>query len=214
MGSNQTPCLPWEQPVHTVTLTQPFYLGRYEVTQAQWTARMGSNPSYFQTPTAQVPAALVPLRPVEGVSWNAVSGFCSNTGMRLPTEAEWEYACRAGTVTPFYNGSTDEGTVGALAWYWSNAGSQTRPVGRKTANALGFYDMLGNVWEWVFDGYGAYPSGAQTNPTGPVGAVNRVIRGGAWTYEAGGVRSSFRFEGGKPPGYAAYSIGFRVARTP
>ena len=214
MGSNQTGCFSWEQPVHTVTLTQPFYLGRYEVTQRQWTARMGSNPSYFQTPTAQVSASWVPLRPVEGVSWNAVSGFCSNTGMRLPTEAEWEYACRAGTETPFYNGSTDEGTVGSLAWYWSNAGSQTRPVGWKIANALGFYDMLGNVWEWVFDGYGAYPSGAQTDPTGPVGAVNRVIRGGAWTYEAVGVRSSFRFKDGKPPGYGAYSIGFRVARTP
>ncbi|MBM4107186.1 MAG: formylglycine-generating enzyme family protein, partial [Phycisphaerae bacterium] len=105
-----------ENPVHQVTLTQAYYLGRYEVTQAQWTAVMGSNPSWFQSASAQVPAAQVPLRPVERVSWNMIQGFETATGLRLPTEAEWEYACRAGTTTAFNNGSNDDATLGTLAW--------------------------------------------------------------------------------------------------
>ena len=180
MGSNQYGCYSGEQPVHTVTLTNAFYIGRYEVTQSQWVARMGSNPSSFQGASAEVPAAQVPNRPVERVSWNTIQGYLSATGMRLPTEAEWEYACRAGTQTPFYNGSTDDGTVGALAWYSPNGGNQTRPVGGKAANGFGLHDMLGNVWEWVNDWYDWYPSSAQTNPMGPVNGSYRVIRGGSW----------------------------------
>ena len=209
MGSDQYGCISRELPVHQVTLTNAFYLGRYEVTQAQWTATMGSNPSYFQ---GQPDSA---SRPVEQVSWNTIQGYLSATGFRLPTEAEWEYACRAGTQTPFYNGSTDDSTVGALAWYSANSGNQTRPVGGKLANAFGFHDMLGNVWEWVNDRYGGYPSGAQTDPTGPVSATFRVRRGCSWgsgTYNTWYVRSSSR--SGISPGDKGNGLGFRVARTP
>ena len=206
MVSNQYGCYSWEQPVQQVTLTNAFYLGRYEVTQSQWVAKMGSNPSYFQ---GQSDSA---SRPVEQVSWNTIQGYLSATGMRLPTEAEWEYACRAGTQTPFYNGSTDDSMVGALAWYSPNSGSQTRPVGGKGANAFGFHGMLGNVWEWVNDWYGSYSGNAQTDPTGPVTASGRVLRGGGWGSGADNVRSSTRSYG--PPGYSFSTIGFRVARTP
>jgi formylglycine-generating enzyme required for sulfatase activity len=212
MGSNHYGCYSWELPVHQVTLTNAFYLGRYEVTQAQWQATMGSNPSSFQSASTQVPAAQVPNRPVERVSWNAIQGYLNATGMRLPTEAEWEYACRAGTQTPFYNGSTDDGTVGALAWYSPNSGGQTRPVGGKAPNAIGFHDMLGNVWEWVNDWYDGYSAGAQTDPTGPVSASTRVVRGGGWFNGTSYVRSSDRDSGS--PGGTYDHFGFRVARTP
>ena len=216
MGSNQYACFEWELPVHQVTLTNAFYMGRYEVTQAQWQATMGSNPSYFTNASAQVPAAQVLNRPVERVSWDSIQGYLSATGMRLPTEAEWEYACRAGTQTPFYNGSTDDGTVGALAWYGSccggNSGGETHAVGGKAANGYGLYDMLGNVWEWVNDWYSDYSGNAQTNPTGPVSGPGRVVRGGSWYSDTGYVRSSNR--GIDAPGFTSYGIGFRVARTP
>ncbi len=221
MGSNQWACYSGERPVHQVTLTNAFYLGRYEVTQAQWQARMGSNPSFFQSASTQVPAAQVPNRPVERVSWTTIQGYLGATGMRLPTEAEWEYACRAGTQTPFYNGSTDDNTLGALAWYYqqgqgscsNGAQCQTRPVGGKAANAFGFHDMLGNVWEWVNDWYGSYSANAQTDPTGPVVNVTyRVFRGGSWNDGTSIVRSSTRY--GFTPGNTDNNIGFRVARTP
>jgi formylglycine-generating enzyme required for sulfatase activity len=206
MGSDQYACYSWEQPVHQVTLTNAFYLGRFEVTQSQWVATMGSNPSHFQ---GQPDSA---SRPVERVRWDRIQGYLSATGFRLPTEAEWEYACRAGTQTPFYNGSTDDSTVGALAWYSANSGNQTRPVGGKLANAFGFHDMLGNVWEWVNDWYGGYTPEAQTNPTGPVSAPYRVVRGGSWLDVTNFVRSSYRDPGS--PGFAGLNFGFRVARTP
>jgi formylglycine-generating enzyme required for sulfatase activity len=199
----------WAGPVHSVTLTQAFYMGRYEVTQGQWVAKMGSNPSYFQFLT----------HPVEWVSWNTVQGYLSATGMRLPSEAEWEYACRAGTTTAFYNGSSDDATVGTIAWYGYNSGSQTHAVGGKAANALGLHDMAGNVYEWVNDWYAEYSSGAQTNPLGPVSGSYRVVRGGSWynVYGASDVRSSIR--SAFPPAYTPdfwniRSIGFRVARNP
>ena len=182
-----SPSLQWgcqsnENPVHQVTLTQPFYLGRYEVTQAQWTAVMGSNPSSFQSPSAQVPAEQVPNRPVERGSWNMVQSFNAATGLRLPTEAEWEYACRAGTTTAFNNGSDDDSTLGTLAWFSGNAATQTHPVGQKLPNALGLHDMHGNVWEWVADRYGAnyYSQSPELDPPGPAVGTSRVIRGGSW----------------------------------
>jgi formylglycine-generating enzyme required for sulfatase activity len=209
MGSNQYGCVGDELPVHQVTLTNAFYLGRYEVTQSQWVSKMGSNPSHFQASNGYPYSG---SRPVEQVSWDTIQGCLGATGMRLPTEAEWEYACRAGTQTPLYNGSTDDSTVGALAWYSANSGNQTRPVGGKAANGFGLYDMLGNVWEWVNDCYDTYPSSAQTNPTGPVRGSFRVLRGGSWADVSNYARSSSR--NFTPPGRTYSSYGFRVARTP
>jgi formylglycine-generating enzyme required for sulfatase activity len=210
MGSDQFGCFVPELPVHQVTLTRAFYLGRYEVTQADWQAQMGSNPSIFSA-TFGSPGPM--SRPVETISWNAVQGFLAITGMRLPTEAEWEYACRAGTQTPFYNGSTSDESVGDLAWYSLNAEGQTRPVGLKAPNALGLHDMLGNVWEWLGDWYGPYSSDSQTDPTGPATGSKRIIRGGGWANDTSLVRSSRR-GGGVDPASAAHLIGFRAARNP
>lgn len=214
MGSDQHACYSNEVPLHGVTLTQPFYLGRYEVTQAQWKARMGSNPSHFVEANGYPGSD---SRPVEKVSWNAITVFCVSTGMRLPTEAEWEFACRAGTQTPFHNGSVDDDTVGSLAWFYGNtcdgpAGCGTREVGLKSANALGFHDILGNVWEWVSDWYGSYSTSAQTDPRGPESGSYRVLRGGAWGNLTDTVRASTRFS--ETPGYGFNDFGFRVARTP
>ena len=206
-GSTAYACSGDELPLHSVTLTKAFYLGRYELTQAQWTAKMGSNPSFFQGSSDSA------TRPVEEVSWNTIQSYLSATGFRLPTEAEWEYACRAGTQTPFYNGSQDDNTVGNLAWYYSNSGNQTHAVGGKQANGFGLYDMLGNVWEWVNDWYDTYPSSAQTDPTGPVSAATRVIRGGSCYYTTVYARSSTRFEP-SPGSITGNDFGFRVARTP
>jgi formylglycine-generating enzyme required for sulfatase activity len=221
-ASNQNPCSSDENPVHAVTLTNAFYIGRYEVTQAQWYARMGTNPSAFQNASEQVPAAQVPNRPVEQVSWNTIQGFLSATGLRLPTEAEWEYTYRAGTTTAFHsmpgfpNGTNDDMQVGNIAWSLTISATQTRPVGGKAANALGLHDMSGNVWEWVNDWYldTYYASSPSTNPQGPSTGSSRVIRGGSWNNFGFNtlLRSSYRFYGAS--GYAYFDLGFRVARAP
>jgi formylglycine-generating enzyme required for sulfatase activity len=183
---------------------------RYEVTQGQWVAKMGSNPSLFQ---GQSDSA---SRPVEQVSLNTIQNYLSVTGMRLPSEAEWEYACRAGTTTAFNNGSSDDATVGTIAWYGSNSGNQTHAVGGKAANALGLHDMAGNVWEWVNDWYGStyYSVSPSTNPLGPVSGTYRVLRGGSYfkPYGRRELRSSYR--GSVTPGFTTYDVGFRVARNP
>ena len=223
-ASQQSGCESWENPVHQVTLTNAFYLGRYEVTQAQWTARMGSNPSCDQSASAEVPAAQVPNRPVENVSWNAIQGFLTQTGMRLPTEAEWEYAYRAGTTTAFHGftgylrGTNDDTLLGNIAWYayTSNSGP-TRPVGGKLGNGFGLHDMSGNVWEWVNDRMQGiyYALSPEFNPPGASGGVFRVLRGGSWGSVSDHCRASIRSFGtpdfGDP---VCYDIGFRVARTP
>ena len=202
----------WAEPVHSVTLTQAFYMGRYEVTQGQWVAKMGSNPSSFQGYSDSA------NRPVEQVSWNTIQSFLNATGMRLPSEAEWEYAYRAGTTTAFHsmpgypNGTNDDNQAGTIAWYGSNSGGQARAVGGKAANALGLHDMAGNVWEWVNDWYEGYSSGAQTNPLGPVSGNYRVFRGGSWNFNSDFVRSSYRRT--NTPDSSNYYIGFRVARAP
>ena len=219
-ASQQSGCGSWENPVHTVTLTNAFYLGRYEVTQAQWQARMGSNPSFFQSAGPQVPAAQVPNRPVEQVSWNTIQGFLTQTGMRLPTEAEWEYAYRAGTTTAFHgftgylSGTNDESLLGNIAWFISNSNTQTRPVGGKLGNGYGLHDMSGNVWEWVKDWYSSsyYSSSPQNNPQGPTTGDGRVVRGGYWGLASQGCRASTRDL--DHPGSSNFGIGFRVARTP
>jgi formylglycine-generating enzyme required for sulfatase activity len=221
-ASNSFACYSLESPVHAVTLTNAFYLGRYEVTQAQWQARMGSNPSFFVNATTQVPSAQVPNRPVEQVSWNMIAGaggFMAQTGMRLPTEAEWEYAYRAGTTTAFHgftgylNGTNDDTLVGNIAWYYLNSNSQTRPVGGKAGNGFGLHDMAGNVCEWVNDWYGPYSSGAQTNPTGPTTGSSRVLRGGFWGSNTDGERGSIRINAYSPD-YAYFFFGCRAARSP
>jgi formylglycine-generating enzyme required for sulfatase activity len=208
-ASNIYGCYSDESPTHQVTLTQAFYLSRTEVTQAQWVAKMGSNPSYFTGDTS---------RPVERVSWNDIQPFCTNTGMRLPTEAEWEYAYRAGTTTAFHgmpgylNGTNDDNQLGTIAWFTSYSGNTTRPVAGKAANGFGLYDMSGNVWEWCQDWYGTYASGAQTNPTGPGSGSYRVLRGGSWFSSSTSCRASTR-NYGTPDSRSSY-VGFRVARTP
>ncbi len=209
-GSDDYWCYSFEEPVHTVTLTDAFYLGRYEVTQAQWIARMGSNPSFFQG--TEFPNAA--NQPVEQVTWNTIQNFVSVTGMRLPTEAEWEFGCRAGTTTPFHSGpgfpagTTDDDLVGQIAWWSGNSNSSTHPVGMKAANGFGLYDMTGNVWEWVSDWFAAYTPDAQTNPVGAPSGSHRVTRGGGWNSI---VRSSHRFCNSPTQIYS--HIGFRVARN-
>jgi len=226
-ASQQYGCNPDELPVRPVTLTGAFYLGRYEVTQAQWTVRMGSNPSFYRFASPSVPAKQVPNRPVEQVSWNMIAGsggFLAGTGLRLPTEAEWEYACRGGTTTAFHGSSINPGgtnsdfALGELGWYWGPNSSQglnhTWPVGRKRGNGFGLHDMHGNVYEWVNDFYSStyYASAPSVNPAGPATGSLRVNRGGGWDGFANYCRSSFRNSGN--PGSASLQLGFRVARNP
>ena len=162
-----------EQPAHQVTLSD-YYIGKYEVTQAEWEAVMGKNPSFFKGDN----------RPVEKVSWEDCQEFIrklnSLTGLNftLPTEAQWEYAARGGNKSRGYkySGSNE---IGAVAWC-NNSGGETHPVGQKQANELGLYDMSGNVWEWCSDWYGSYSSNRQTNPTGAASGSGRVLRGGSW----------------------------------
>jgi len=206
-------CSNEEYPTHSVTLTQAFYMGRYEVTQSQWVAKMGSNPSYFQG--ASYPDAA--NCPVEQASWNAIQGFLSSTVMRLPSEAEWEYAYRAGTATAYHsmpgypNGTNNDNQVGTIAWH---SETRTQAVGGKAANALGLHDMSGNVWEWVNDWYGStyYSMSPSTNPLGPVSGSYRVLRGGSCRTDVFFARASYRYF--TPPGYTFRDIGFRVARNP
>jgi formylglycine-generating enzyme required for sulfatase activity len=212
-------CIPTESPTHQVTLTQAFYMGRYEVTQAQWTAKIGSNPSSF------VPAngySSDTTKPVESVSWNMIASgstsFMYLTGLRLPTEAEWEYAYRAGTTTAFHSfpgytsGTNDDTLLGNIAWYSANAGNQTHAVGGKLANGLGLHDMSGNVWEWCQDWYGPYSSVSVTNPTGPTTGSYGLLRGGGTIYGSSNCRASRR--GVDAPGLISDAVGFRVVRAP
>ena len=191
-----------ENPIHTVNITQGFYMGRTEVTQAEWMAVMGNNPSNFKN---------CDNCPVEQASWEEVQDFIRTLNARgegtyrLPTEAEWEYAARAGT-TGDYAGNLD-----SMAWYEANAGSKTREVATKQPNGWGLYDMHGNVWECVQDWFGDYPSGSVTNPTGAPSGSYWVARGGSFDAPAGVLRSAIR--GTSPPLYRAHNLGFRVVRN-
>ncbi len=205
-------CQSNESPAHQVTITSPYYLSRRELTQDQWVAAMGSNPSDFG-------GWLYPgsgNRPVEKVSWDMAQEFMSATGMRLPTEAEWEMACRAGTSTPTYLAGVQ---IGQMAWMGTNNGSPssmtwgTKQVGLLLPNALGLHDMLGNVWEWCQDRGGAYATVAQTNPTGPSTGGTRVLRGGNWFNIAPVVRCSTRFDT-VPSDADIIGAGVRPARSP
>ncbi|MFZ9882607.1 MAG: formylglycine-generating enzyme family protein, partial [Phycisphaerales bacterium] len=222
--SDEHGCFASESPVHEVTISQPTYVGRYEVTQAQWTAKMGSNPSYFQPPNTATADA---NRPVEQVSWTTVQKFLAATGMRLPTEAEWEYACRAGTTTAFHGwpglpqGMNDDTQVGIIAWYGVNApGGTTQPVGQLPPNGFGIFDMAGNVSEWCSDWYSGstYGSDPVVDPQGPDSRPGgmRVVRGSdIGLLSAGGsnyARSSCR--DANDPDLSEFSNGFRVVRNP
>ena len=204
-------CYSQDNPVHTVTLTNPFYIGRYEVTQAQWSATLGSNPSYFSNQPGSANF------PVEMVSWNDINGFLIATGMRMPTEAEWEFACRAGTTTAFYNGS-EVGSLGAIAWWHNNSGGRTHAVGERLPNALGLFDMLGNVWEWVSDWYGPIPTDAVTNPTGANQPYypdwGHVRRGGSFSFDICDPTESWARACDGNGINAGAHVGFRAARSP
>ena len=195
-----TECLGDESPAHQVTLTNAVYMGKTEVTQAQWQAKMGSNPSYFQGQSDS------PSRPVEQVSWNMSRDFITATGLRLPTEAEWEYACRAGTTAQRY------GVLDDIAWYNGNPDGATHAVATKLPNAFGLYDTIGNVWEWCQDWNGPYSSVSVTNPTGPTTGNQRLFRGGSWFGLPVICRASQR--NSVYPSLSGYSTGLRVARNP
>ena len=229
-----------EGPVHQVTLSQPFSLGKYEVTQGQWVAVMGHKPSQFP--------ACGPTCPVDEVSWTDAQAFIAElnrwgdgAAYRLPTEAEWEYAARAGTQTAIYTGGlTLRGrhhapALDPIAWYGGNSGVSyaggadcsdwrekqytssrcgPHPVGQKQPNRWGLYDMLGNVWEWTADSYGEYSPGSVTDPrsSSTDSSSRRVLRGGNWRTSARKCRAAYRAAG--HPVHSVWNIGFRVARDP
>jgi formylglycine-generating enzyme required for sulfatase activity len=195
-----------ERPVHQVTISRPFYLGKYEVTQGQWQAIMGKNPSLFQGG---------PNYPVEQVWWTDVQAFLQRLNAkeggekyRLPTEAEWEYAARAGSTTAYSFGN-DAAQLKDYAWFKDNSGAKTQPVGKLKPNAWGLYDMHGNVMEWVLDWYGPYPATPVTDPQGPPSGTHRMRRGGAWNNAAAICRSANRYSA---PGFRDDFLGFRVLR--
>lgn len=205
MGSNRGS--PREQPMHRVRITREFWLGKTEVTQAQWESIMGSNPSEFKGAD----------RPVENVSYDDALEFCRKLTVReraagrlpsgyeytLPTEAQWEYACRAGTTTDY------AGNLDSMGWFGDNSGKQTHPVGQKRANAWGLFEMHGNVREWCSDWMGDYIEGESTDPIGDTSGVCRVVRGGSWFDDATDCRSACRSP--LKPDARISGLGFRVA---
>jgi formylglycine-generating enzyme required for sulfatase activity len=204
MGSNSG--VSSETPVHTVTISRAFYLQRTEVTQAQWSAVMGTNVSY--------PASCGDTCPVDLLHWNDIQTFlqrlnASTQGVtyRLPAEAEWEYAARAGTTADTY------GALDAIAWYDSNSAGKMHPVAGKQANAWGLYDMIGNVWEWVSDWYDSsyYAVSPTLDPPGPTSGATRVLRGGAWNRSASVARAASR--NSNYPAQNQLNYGFRLVRT-
>ena len=205
MGATAEMKNPWddEKPVHQVTLTNDYYIGKYEVTQRLWQAVMGNNPSNFKGDNL----------PVEQVSWDDCQDFLSKlnsiTGktFRLPTEAEWEYAARGGNKSRGYQYSGSN-NLSDVAWYKDNSGDKSHAVGSKQSNELGIYDMSGNVWEWCQDWFGKYSSSSQVNPTGANSGSNRVSRGGSWSYGAGLCRSSYRSF--TAPAYRLDDLGLRL----
>ena len=214
----------FESPAHEVTLTKPFYMSTYPVTQEQYQQVMGMNPSIFKGNN----------NPVETVSWNDAQEFCTKVTERmmasvsdpsplapdpypccLPTEAEWEYACRAGTRTAYHSGDSED-DLKRVAWFKANSGGTTHPVGKKESNVFGLYDMHGNVWQWCQDWCSRYSQKPVTNPQGPALDAYRVLRGGSWHLDPKYCRTASRI--GCVPDHRPDDIGFRVVvpacRTP
>ncbi len=239
MGSDKDE--PEEKPRHRVRITKPFYLGLTEVTQQEYWDVMGTNPSRFSATGEEkdkVPGKATGRHPVEQVSWDDAVMFCNKlsakeglpayyaldgdpvsmrggTGYRLPTEAEWEYACRGGPEgTGVYSFGGDPAKLSDHAWFTDNSAGKTHPVGGKTPNAWGLYDMHGNVWEWCWDEYAAdyYGQSPVDDPSGPSRARGRVFRGGCWNDTAESCQSATR--GGEDPAHRNDDLGFRVARFP
>jgi formylglycine-generating enzyme required for sulfatase activity len=233
-----------DEPQHEVTLTQDFYIGVFEVTQKQWERVMGTWPSYYNN------ASYCDSRPVEQVSYEAIRGSSAGAGwpangnvdadtfmgrlrsrtgkaFDLPTESQWEYAGRAGTITALNSGynltsTSSDARMDEVGRYWFNGGNRafhegaapsagTATVGTYLANAWGLYDMHGNVWEWCLDWYGTYP-GTVTDPKGAASGSDRVRRGGSWRYGASYSRVAYR--GDPPPAYASFNLGFRAVLPP
>ena len=237
-----------EGPMPLVTLTEGFYMQKTEVTQQQWVDVFGENPSFYvemNRPVERitwfdaciycnrlsVASGLTPSYYSDASYETIFDGAISVTsgtvywkqnvnGYRLPTEAEWEYACRAGTTAPYNSGNlnTDcsiDPVLDPLGWYYGNSytesGASTHGVGLKEANNWDLYDMHGNVWEWCWDWYGDYPSGSVTDPMGATSGSSRVLRGGAWNHGAKETRSANRNE--SSPGLLSKSLGFRIVRV-
>ena len=223
---------------HTVTLSRGFYIGKYVVTQNDFLAVLGKNPSYFSSSNYLYIDDL--SRPVEQVSWNDAQTYCTQLtqaeqaaghlpagwAYRLPTESEWEYACRAGTITAFYfRNAIYDGMANFNSHYEYDSSigdignpnpagyiGMTLSVGNYPANAWGLFDMHGNVWEWCQDWYGSYPAGPVTDPQGAISGSARVSRGGAWNYVGRYCRSAAR--NSAAPATQRNSIGFRVVLAP
>jgi formylglycine-generating enzyme required for sulfatase activity len=209
-----------KEKLHLVTITKPFYIGKYEVTQSQYSTLMDKNPSKF----------IGANNPVEMVSYDDAKAFCDKMNLKylnilpkgykfdLPTEAQWEYACRAGTNTSLNNGKNlttiDEACLNLdeIAWYTKNSGKTTHEVGQKKPNAWGIYDMHGNVCEWCRDWYGEYPKEDVIDPTGANSGSYRVCRGGSWSSLALYCRSADR--GNRHPVRRNHGVGFRLALVP
>ena len=205
MGSANEEADSDERPATRVRISRAYYLGTHEVTQGQWKAVMGSNPSNFTDCGDDCP--------MDSVSWNDTQEFIrrlnqgdDQSAYRLPTEAEWEYAARAGTAASRYSPDVAE-----IAWHAGNSGLVPHPVGGKRANAFGLHDMLGNVWEWVADWYGPYKGGSVMDPTGPSSGSLRIIRGGSWHQDASLSRAAYRYE--TSPAVRYNDVGFRLAKT-
>jgi serine/threonine protein kinase/formylglycine-generating enzyme required for sulfatase activity len=231
---------PDEKPQHLVRITRPFYLGVHEVAQAQYEAVMGNNPSWFSATGGgkeKVAGQSTDRHPVEQISWLDAVKFCnrlsekeglkpfyeikgdkvrvldwSEPGYRLPTEAEWEYACCANApIATLHSFGHDVASLGEFTWYDRNSGNRTHPVGEKHPNGFGMYDMHGNVWEWCCDGYGNYKESRVDDPNGVDGVGDQVIRGASWDYDPWNARSASR--GRRLPESRRSNLGFRVARV-
>jgi formylglycine-generating enzyme required for sulfatase activity len=196
--------------IHKVNITKPFYMGKHEVTQEQWEKVMGGNPS-------QVKGG---KKPVESVSWDDCQKFLDKLNAKaggqggkfaLPTEAQWEYACRAGSTTKYCFGD-DESRLGEYAWFIANSEFKTHPVGEKKPNAWGLYDMHGNVWEWCQDWHRPYTADAVTDPSGPATGWSRVFRGGCMADQAEGLLSIIRES--DAPGMKNMALGLRASSVP